>query len=108
LQNLAEFWNVCTRATANNGFGLTTTETDRRAKLVESKFSFLPDDERVHKEWRRLVVEHSIVGVRMHDARLAAAMIVHGIPAVLTLNDRDFERYPRIKAGHPRNLVQSK
>ena len=106
-QNLAEFWNVCTRPKANNGFGLTTLETDQRAKLIESKFSLLPDNEQVHLEWRRLVVQHSVCGVRVHDARLAAAMIVHGIPRLITLNNRDFERYSLIRAEHPSELAES-
>ena len=46
-QNPVEFWNVCTRPVANNGFGLTVSETDRRARLIEDSFQFLPDNNRV-------------------------------------------------------------
>lgn len=56
-QNIAEFWNVCTRpAASREGFGLSVTETDKRAKLIESRFTFLPDGKRIHDEWRRLVL----------------------------------------------------
>jgi hypothetical protein len=65
----------------------------------------LPDSERVHKEWRRLVVTHSVAGVQVHDARLVAAMLVHGVSRLLTLNDRDFSRYPGIEALHPLAVV---
>ena len=58
-QNLAEFWNVCTRPATQNGYGLSITETDRRAALIEATFSLLPDNAQVHAEWRRLVVVHS-------------------------------------------------
>ena len=92
-QNLVEFWNVCTRPVSKNGLGLTPRQTDERATLLESRFRFLPDNERVHAEWRRLEVAHSVAGVQVHDARLVAAMLVHGVPQVLTLNDRDFGRY---------------
>jgi hypothetical protein len=35
-QNLAEFWNVCTRpATARGGLGLSIAETDRRLSVLE-------------------------------------------------------------------------
>src|SRR5438270_8079164 len=78
-QNLAEFWNVCTRPAAQNGYGLSIAETDRRAALIEATFSLLPDREQVHTEWRRLVVVHSVMGVQVHDARIVAAMLVHGI-----------------------------
>ncbi len=76
-QNLAEFWNVCTRpVTAREGFGLSVPETDKRAKLIESRFTFLPDNKKVHDEWRRLIVAYSVEGVSVHDARLVAAIEV--------------------------------
>jgi len=106
-QNLVEFWNVCTRPAASNGFGLTSAETDARAKLIEGRFLFLPETERVHTEWRRLVVEHSVAGAQVHDARIAAAMLAHGVPRLLTLNDRDFARYPGISAVHPRDVLRA-
>jgi predicted nucleic acid-binding protein len=100
-QNLVEYWNVCTRPIDRNGFGLSIAETDARAKLIEARFRFLPDRERVHVEWRRLVVRYSVAGVQVHDARLVASMLVHGIPNLLTLNDLDFARYATIRAVHP-------
>lgn len=65
----------------------------------------MPDNERVHVEWRRLVVEHSVTGVQVHDARLVAAMLVHGVRQLLTLNIQDFARYSGITAVHPRDVV---
>lgn len=53
-QNLIEFWNVCTHPISKNGLGLTPAQTDERATLIESRFRLLPDNERVHAEWRRL------------------------------------------------------
>jgi predicted nucleic acid-binding protein len=100
-QNLVEFWSVCTRPIDRNGFGLSIAETDARAKLIEARFRFLPDSERVHVEWRRLVVQYSVAGVQVHDARLVASMLVHGVPNLLTLNVRDFARYATIVAVHP-------
>jgi predicted nucleic acid-binding protein len=73
-QNLAEFWNVCTRPVAQNGYGLTVAETDRRAQLVEASFTLLPDNGEVHVQWRKLIVIHSVSGVQVHDERLVAAM----------------------------------
>jgi len=106
-QNLAEFWNVCTRPIENNGYGLSTAETDRRAGLIEAGFTFLPDSEQIHTEWRKLVVIHSVIGVKVHDARLVAAMHVHGITNLLTLDEADFRRYPGITIVHPSQITQS-
>ena len=103
-QNLVEFWNVCTRPADKNGFGLTGAEADARAKMIESKFLFLPDTPRIQAEWRRLVVVCSVSGVQVHDARLVAAMLAHGVPQLLTLNDGDFSRYPGISVAHPREV----
>jgi hypothetical protein len=59
----------------------------------------------VYKKWWQLVEHHSVQGVQVHDARLVAAMLVHGIPKLLTLNTADFGRYTGlIAAVHPRSL----
>jgi predicted nucleic acid-binding protein len=107
-QNLAEFWNVCTRPAAQNGYGLTIAETDRRAQLVEASFTLLPDNGEVHVQWRKLIVIHSVSGVQVHDARLVAAMHVHGLTHLLTLDEHDFDRYPGITVIHPRDVGPSK
>jgi predicted nucleic acid-binding protein len=39
--------------------------------------------------------------MQVHDARLIAAMTVHGINNILTLNTRDLARYPGINALEP-------
>jgi hypothetical protein len=50
-------------------------------------------------------VEHRVSGAQVHDARLVAAMLAHGISHLLTLNDRDFTRYSSITVMHPGNLT---
>ena len=103
-QNLVEFWNVNTRPPgARGGYGLSLSETDRRARLIERFYTLLPDSPAVHQEWRRLVVAHSVSGVQVHDARLVAFMLVHSVTHVLTLNPGDFARYASegITAVHP-------
>jgi predicted nucleic acid-binding protein len=75
--------------------------------MVEGEFRLLPDTERVHAEWRRLVVKHSVSGVQVHDARLVAAMLAHGVPHLLTLNDRDFKRHSEITAVHPQDVISA-
>ena len=106
-QNVVEFWNVFTRPKEKNGFGLSVTDADRQASLIENRFTFIPDNQRIHIEWRRLVVAHGVSGVQVHDARLVAAMRVHGITHLLTLNRTDFLRYSDITVIHPAELSAS-
>lgn len=100
-QNVGEFWNALTRPLDRNGYGLTPAETDLRARIFESRLSFLDDNRSVHSEWRRLLVVHRVSGVQVHDARLAAAMHVHNVKTILTFNTRDFTRFSDIEALHP-------
>jgi predicted nucleic acid-binding protein len=100
-QNIAELWNVMTRPVARNGFGLTVADAEREVHVIEAGMSLLPDDEAIYREWRRIVVQHAVSGVQVYDARLAAAMLVHGIGCILTLNVTDFGRYAGITAVHP-------
>ncbi len=105
-QNLVEFWRVCTRPVSANGFGLSVAETDRRAKVIERLFTLLPDRPEIHTEWRSLVVACEVSGVQVHDARLVAAMRVHGLSRLLTLNVADFTRFPGVIAVHPEDVAQ--
>lgn len=101
-QNVAEFWNVCTRpASARGGLGLSLAETDQRLRLLERIVAILPDSPAVYAIWRNLVVSLGVVGVQVHDTRLVALMQVHGVTHVLTLNSADFARFAGITALHP-------
>jgi predicted nucleic acid-binding protein len=103
-QNLMEFWRVCTRPVDVNGFELTIAETDRRARVIEHFYTFLPDIPPIFTEWRQLVVTHAVSGAQVHDARLVAVMRVYGITHLLTLNGADFARYPGLTAVHPQDV----
>jgi hypothetical protein len=67
-QNLAEFWNACTRPADRNGDGLSPEEVDRRAPVFEAQLRLLPENLAVHAEWRRLLVAHRVSGVQVHAA----------------------------------------
>jgi predicted nucleic acid-binding protein len=49
-------------------------------------------------------VDHRVSGAQVHDARLVAAMRVHGVKRILTFNTRDFTRFTGIEAIHPADL----
>jgi predicted nucleic acid-binding protein len=103
-QNIAELWNAMTRPQARNGFGLTVAEAEREVRVIEAGMSFLPDSAAVYREWRRIVLQHAVLGVQVHDARLAAAMYVHRVSHILTLNVTDFGRFSGLTAVHPGNV----
>jgi predicted nucleic acid-binding protein len=103
-QNLGEFWNSMTRPANRNGYGLSPEEADIRARDVEAWFNLLPDTPYIHIEWRKILVDYRVSGVQVHDARLVAAMNVHGVKRILTFNTRDFTRFTDIQAVHPVDL----
>jgi predicted nucleic acid-binding protein len=104
-QNAAEFWNVCTRpSTARGGLGLTIAEADRRLRIVERLFPVLPDSPAAYPLWRQLVVSLGVMGVQVHDARLVALMMAHGIAELLTLNAADFSRYLAVRPLTPASI----
>jgi predicted nucleic acid-binding protein len=104
FQNISEFWNVATHPIEKNGLGFSIAVAIREVNRIERLLTFLPDSPAVYTEWKRLVVEHAIQGVKVHDAKLAAAMRVHGITRILTFNTDDFTRY-HIDAIHPSSLL---
>jgi hypothetical protein len=80
------------------------SEADDRASLIEAKLNFAADSEATHREWRRIGLTER-VGVQVHDARLVAAMHVHRIGNLLTLNVNDFRRYGDIVVVSPQDLL---
>jgi hypothetical protein len=93
-----------TRPIARNGFGLAVTEAEREVRAIEAGMIFLPDNEAIYQEWRRIAVQHAVLGVQVHDARLVAAMRIHGVRHILTLNVGDFSRYSGITVAHPSSI----
>jgi hypothetical protein len=47
-QNLAEFWNTCTRPVEKNGYSLIIAEADTRARLIEKHFGLLDGGRAAH------------------------------------------------------------
>lgn len=107
-QNIAEFWNVWTRPADKNGFGLAGETAEREIVKFESMMEFAADGPAVYVKWRQLVRDYRVMGVQVHDARLVAAMLVQGIPNLLTLNVADFGRYTGvITAVHPGSFIEA-
>ncbi len=100
-QNIAELWNAMTRPVGRNGLGLTIAEAEREVLAIEAGMSLLPESEAVYREWRRIIVQYKVSGVRVHDARLVAAMRAHGVQHIVTFNVADFSRFEGLTAMHP-------
>jgi predicted nucleic acid-binding protein len=101
-QVLYELWVVATRPAAVNGLGFTPAQADAELARVLGLFPlFFPDTAAIFPEWRRLVAAHQVSGRSAHDARLVAAMAVHGLTHLLTFNTAHFARYPGITVLDP-------
>lgn len=100
-QNFYEFWVVSTRPAALNGRGKSAAETDADLSAVAANFTVLPDTPAILPSWRQLVTTYSVLGKNAHDARLVAAMLVHGVTHLLTFNDQDFRRFAAITVLTP-------
>ncbi len=92
-QSLYEFWAVATRpGTARGGLGLSAEGATAYLNLFEREFPPLAEVP-VYGIWRRLLKTCGVVGLNTHDARLAAFVVAHSIPLLLTFNVKDFKRY---------------
>ena len=104
-QNLIEFWAVATRPVDSNGLGMSVEWAAAQLVRMKRFFAVLPDTADAFTEWERLVIQHQVSGKKTHDARLVAAMNVHGITHILTFNSDDFSRYPGITVIQPQRLA---
>ena len=95
-QNLVEFWAVTTRPVAANGLGFSTLQAVAEVEFLKRLFALLPERP-LQDAWERLVADYGVSGKSAHDARLVAAMVVHGIESILTFNAQDFLRYGEIR-----------
>lgn len=100
-QVMAEFWSVATRPLGHNGLGMPHVAVREELARLEGFFAVVSETAEVYAAWKDLVLRHAVTGVNVHDARLVAAMSVHGIKRILTFNRQDFERYVGIEIITP-------
>jgi predicted nucleic acid-binding protein len=105
-QNVVEFWAVCTRPRAENGLEKTIAAADRYCRFMESFVTILAETPAIFAEWRSLVVSYQVSGKKAHDARIVAAMKVHGLRRILTFNTDDFTRYVRVLRSCTRRRLE--
>ena len=90
-QNIIEFWAVATRPLDKNGLGLSITQAEEESEKLKKIFILELDTPQIFTKWESLVIKHQVMGKQVHDARLAAAMVVHNITHLLTFNVDDFK-----------------
>ncbi len=79
---------------------------DTNVLLLKAFFTVVADTASIYDQWERLVVQYQVKGVNVHDARLTAAMLVHGLTHILTFNIEDFNRYAgEITPVYPRSVI---
>jgi predicted nucleic acid-binding protein len=100
-QNLIELWSVATRPQGENGLGVTAAQAALELEKSKSMFLFLPETAAIYPVWERLVIEYQSMGKLAHDARLVAAMQVHGLTSILAFDTSGFCRYAGIEVVHP-------
>jgi predicted nucleic acid-binding protein len=107
-QNIAEFWNLCTRpAAARGGLGLSLDETSRRLAVLERFVTVLREPPTAYDKWKNLVARHRVQGKQVHDARIVALISAHRIRRILTLNPDDFARYSGLQVFTPQQTLKA-
>ena len=106
-QNLVELWVVATRPVDQNGLGLSVAAAAAEVARIKDMFPLLADTPAIYPVWENLVIEHQVSGKPAHDARLVAAMQVHGLTAILTFDKTGFSRYAGIEVLHPADVAGS-
>ena len=94
-QNLIEFFAVATRPIVNNGLGLSIAQTEVEISRLKNLFALVPDTPEIFSEWERIVLQYQVSGMQVHDARLVAAMKVHGLSNLLTFDCRRLQALHR-------------
>jgi predicted nucleic acid-binding protein len=99
--NLVEFWSASTRPANANGLGFSPEQAARYVDRFQTLLRVLPKTPEIFPTWRKLVAEHRVSGIQVHDARVVAAMSVHQVNKILSFDLSDFTRYIGITIVHP-------
>ena len=98
---------MATRPVEQNGLGMSPAIVTAELIRIKSMFLLLPETPAIYPVWEALVIQHQVSGKPAHDARLVAAMRVHGMTAILTFDKTGFSRYPNIEVVHPADVASA-
>lgn len=103
-QVVYEFWVIATRPAEQNGLGMSVSEVESDLAKCFEMFDLFRDERAIFDNWHALVLRYEVKGKQAHDARLAAAMMRHGIQYLLTFNEADFSRFEGITIVNPKTV----
>src|SRR5260370_3757300 len=69
-RNLVEFWNASTRPASGNGLGFSPEQAARYVDRFQTLLRLLPETPAIFPTWRKLVLDHRVFGIQVHDARI--------------------------------------
>lgn len=99
--NLIEFYGISTRRKLWNQPSPPEIAIDQIKAWQESPSLRILQDTEVSLQWiERLALNARIQGPLIHDVRIAACCISHGVSELWTV-DRDFSRFPELKTRNP-------
>ncbi len=96
-QVVREYLVVATRPLDANGLGMKPADAVKNADAFLQRMIVLDETERVSERLCKLTRAHGLCGKRIHDANIAATMLVHGVDFLLTANPEDFRVLPEIQ-----------
>jgi toxin-antitoxin system PIN domain toxin len=70
------------------------------AWLASPSLALIGEGETHWETLRALLLEGKVAGPLVHDARIAALCLAHGVTELWTLN-RDFSRFPQLRVQNP-------
>ena len=100
-QVLQEFWVVATRPVMSNGLGWGPERTGMEMGKLLSEFPLLEEYPDLFERWRKLVVEHDVIGKRAHDYRLFAMAELYDVPQLLTFDAASVPAGLGVRAVNP-------
>ncbi len=95
-QVVREYLVVATRPIERNGLGLSVLDAEANVNEFLRRLELYDETEEVSLRLRQLAITHSLRGKRLHDANIAATMLVHGISTLITQNGDDFSPFEDI------------
>lgn len=99
--NLIEFYGISTHRKLWNQPSPPEIAIDQIKAWQESPSLRILQDTEVSLQWiERLALNARIQGPLIHDVRIAACCISHGVSELWTV-DRDFSRFPELKTRNP-------
>jgi uncharacterized protein len=98
---LYEFYGIVTRPRIYDPpTPLAAARAQLSTLLRSPSLHLLAEDVDFWPTFETILTESQVAGAAVHDARVAALCLHHGVTALLTA-DRDFSRFPRLKVVNP-------